>query len=141
MLDETERIGLVHTVSNVARGIGYICNCCGCCCGLLRGINEWGIAHSVAQANYFAEIDPGTCSGCGVCEERCQVDAVAVGTDGIAVVSREACVGCGLCVTGCPEEAARLHRKPDDEIVPPPATFDAWERLRLRARGVDAAQG
>ena len=58
VLDEAERVGLVHTVSNVASGIGYVCNCCGCCCGLLRGINEWGIEHSVAQANYFAEIDP-----------------------------------------------------------------------------------
>ena len=51
-LDEAERVGLVHTVSNVASGIGYVCNCCGCCCGLLRGINDWGVEHSVAQANY-----------------------------------------------------------------------------------------
>ena len=29
-----------------------------------------------------------------------------------------------------------LRRKPEDEIVPPPATFGAWERQRLRARGV-----
>ncbi len=103
MLDEAERVGLVHTVSNVASGIGYVCNCCGCCCGLLRGINEWGIEHSVAQANYFAEIDPLTCTACGTCEERCQVDAIAVSDDGVRVVRRESCIGCGLCVTGCPD--------------------------------------
>lgn len=138
VLDEAERVGLVHTVSNVASGIGYVCNCCGCCCGLLRGINEWGIEHSVAQANYVAEIDPLTCTACGACEERCQVDAVAVNDDGVRVVHRESCIGCGLCVTGCPAEAARLRRKPDDEVVAPPATRGAWERVRLRGRDVGA---
>jgi ferredoxin len=95
-LDEAERVGLVHTVSNVARGIGYVCNCCGCCCGLLRGITEWGIEHSVAQANYFAEIDPATCTACGECEERCQVHAIDATVDGPRVVRRESCIGCGL---------------------------------------------
>jgi len=136
VLDEAERVGLVHTVSNVASGIGYVCNCCGCCCGLLRGINEWGIEHSVAQANYFAEIDPLTCTACGTCEERCQVDAIAVKDDGVRVVRRESCIGCGLCVTGCPDEAARLRRMPEDEIVAPPATRGAWERARLKGRGL-----
>jgi electron transport complex protein RnfB len=134
VLDEAERIGLVHTVSNVASGIGYVCNCCGCCCGLLRGINDWGIEHSVAQANYYAEIDPGTCTACGTCEERCQVGAIVEAADGVRVVERGRCIGCGLCVTGCPSESARLRSKPDDEIVPPPATFGVWDRRRLQAR-------
>ena len=140
VLDEAERVGLVHTVSNVASGIGYVCNCCGCCCGLLRGITEWGIEHSVAQANYFAEIDPEACDACGTCEERCQVDAIAEREDGVRTVRREACIGCGLCVTGCPSEAARLRRKPDDEIVAPPATRGAWERVRSRARAAGEAR-
>ncbi len=138
-LDEAERIGLVHTVSNVAAGIGYVCNCCGCCCGLLRGINDWGIAQSVAQANYYAEIDAETCTACGTCQERCQVGAIAAADDGVRVVERERCIGCGLCVTGCPDEAANLRRKPEDEIVPPPATFGTWERRRLAARGTTRA--
>jgi Na+-translocating ferredoxin:NAD+ oxidoreductase RNF subunit RnfB len=138
-LDEAERIGLVHTVSNMASGIGYVCNCCGCCCGLLRGINDWGIEHSVAQANYYAEIDPETCTACGTCQERCQVAAVAERDDGARVVRRERCIGCGLCVTACPSESARLRRKAEDEIVPPPATFATWERQRLRARNAGTA--
>ncbi|RPH75571.1 hypothetical protein EHM76_01355, partial [bacterium] len=67
VLEQTEEIGLVHTVSNVIQGVGYVCNCCGCCCGLLRGITDWGIEKSVAYANYFAAVDAGVCSGCGVC--------------------------------------------------------------------------
>lgn len=133
-LDKAEEMGLVHTVSNVMKGIGYVCNCCGCCCGILRGITDWGVENSVAQANYFATIDPDKCKGCGVCVKRCQVNAIAE-KDGVAVVDRKRCIGCGLCVTGCPNEVARLQRKPDSEIINPPADFAAWERERLVNRG------
>ena len=137
LLVQTEEIGLVHTVNNVAQGIGYVCNCCGCCCGILRGITDWGIEQSVAQANYLAVIDEEACSGCEVCVERCQVDAVTV-SDDVAVVDRGKCIGCGLCVTGCPSEAATLERKPEDQIVHPPADFSAWEAARRTHRGLDA---
>jgi electron transport complex protein RnfB len=135
LLDRCEEIGLVHTVSNVIEGLWYVCNCCGCCCGILRGITDWGIANSVAYANYFATIDPVLCGGCGTCRERCQVHAIAE-QDGVSVVDRERCIGCGLCVTGCPNEAARLERKPEAEIVAPPVDFAEWERQRLHNRGL-----
>ena len=134
-LDEVEEIGLVHTVSNVMQGVGYVCNCCGCCCDLLRGITEWGIEHSVAQADYYAVIDPEECTACAICERRCQVKAIAE-AEGTYLVERDRCIGCGLCVTGCPSEAIQLHLKPPEEIVPPPIDFAAWERQRLRDRGL-----
>jgi Na+-translocating ferredoxin:NAD+ oxidoreductase subunit B len=135
-LDRAEQIGLVHTVSNATDGAGYVCNCCGCCCGLLRGITEWGIEHSVAQANYFAVIDPGACSNCGTCGERCQVKAIAPTDDGAPAIDLALCIGCGLCVTGCTNDAVELRRKPEGEIVAPPIDFAAWERERLRSRGL-----
>ena len=134
-LDKAEELGLVHTVSNVMKGIGYVCNCCGCCCGLLRGITDWGIENSVAFANYLARIDPQECAGCGTCIDRCQVHAIRE-ANGVSVVDRTKCIGCGLCVTGCPNGAARLEKKPDTEIVSPPADFEAWERERLQGRGL-----
>ena len=135
LLARTEEIGLVHTVSNVVDGVSYICNCCGCCCGVMRGITDWGIENSVAYANYYAVIDPVLCGGCGTCIERCQVGAINE-QDGISVVSREKCIGCGLCVSGCPNDAARLERKPLAEIVQPPADFATWEQARLLDRGL-----
>jgi electron transport complex protein RnfB len=134
-LDEIEKIGLVHTVSNVAEGVGYVCNCCGCCCGLLRGINEWGIDDSVAQANYYAEIDPDSCTACAVCLDRCQVGAIAE-NDGTYVVDRRRCIGCGLCVTGCASGAATLRPRPPEEMLVPPPDFAAWEQQRLHVRGL-----
>ena len=135
VLDKTEQIGLVHTVSNVADGVYYVCNCCGCCCGILRGITEFGIEKSVAAANYYSFIDPDKCEGCGICITRCQVHAVS-SKNGISVVTRDKCIGCGLCVTGCPSNVARLEKKAENEIVNPPENFAAWEHARLVNRGL-----
>ncbi len=146
-LDKAEEIGLVHTVSNVAKGINYVCNCCGCCCGILRGITQFGVLESVAHANYRAEVDAAACTGCGVCTARCQVGAITLKDVGVAngvagavagvvaVVDAERCIGCGLCVTGCPDGAATLHLKPEEEIVHPPADFGTWEAERIQRRG------
>ena len=134
ILDEAEEAGLVHTVSNVVEGVSYVCNCCGCCCGILQGITKPGLAGSVAFANYLASIDPEECTGCGTCVERCQVGAIEQ-RDSVSVVVSGKCIGCGLCVTGCPQRAVRLRRKPDAALVTPPVDFEAWERERLRNRG------
>jgi len=137
ILDDAEKVGLVHTVSNFIKGVSYVCNCCGCCCGVLRGVTEYGIKESVARANYLASIDPSLCNGCGICAERCQIGAIAE-RDGAYAVKAEACIGCGLCVTGCALEAATLARRADAEEVLPPADFDAWQKARLKNRGLSA---
>ncbi len=135
LINKTEEIGLVHTVSNNVKDVSYICNCCGCCCGILRGITEWGIEKSVAKANYYANADPNTCTGCEICINRCQVGAVSI--DGaVATVNLDRCIGCGLCVTGCPDEAIHLLRRPDAELVHPPSDFMAWEDARLHNRSL-----
>jgi hypothetical protein len=96
ILRQAEEAALVHTVSNVAAGVSYVCNCCGCCCGILRGITAHGLEHSVAAANYRASVDEQACTGCAVCEERCQVGAIRL--HGSIAASIMACIGCGLCV-------------------------------------------
>ena len=137
LLDKAEKVGLVHTVSNVMQGIGYVCNCCSCCCAILRGITEYGIENSVARAGYYAVIDPDECLSCGTCVERCHVRAISE-QDGVSVVDQTHCIGCGLCVTGCPNDAARLQRRPDAEIIHPPLDYAAWEHERLVKRGLAA---
>ncbi|NCQ27493.1 MAG: hypothetical protein COZ06_23740 [Armatimonadetes bacterium CG_4_10_14_3_um_filter_66_18] len=69
------------------------------------------------------------------CIEWCQVSAIAE-QDGVAVVCRERCLGCGLCVTACPTGAGTLQPIPAADALPPPADFAAWERERLRNRGI-----
>jgi len=134
VLDQAEEIGLVHTVSNVATGLFYVCNCCGCCCYILRGITQFGIEHSVAKANYYAVVDAEQCDGCGICEDRCQVNACSVAD--VATIDLAKCIGCGLCITGCPSEAVKLNLRADAAIIPPPDNYRLWEQERLRNRGL-----
>ncbi len=139
VLDQAEKAGLVHLTSNVKEGHFYICNCCGCCCGVLRSMNKWGI-HDGTNSHYVARIDAEACIGCGLCaDERCQVEAIREADDVFQVI-REKCIGCGLCVTTCPEEAIALVRKPAEEIVAPPENETLWFRERGRLRGVDFSQ-
>ncbi|MEI6724959.1 MAG: 4Fe-4S binding protein [Actinomycetes bacterium] len=132
LLDEADRLGLVHVATNVAGGWEFICHCCGCCCQFLRALTEWDAGTSVVS-NYRAVVDAAACSGCGTCVERCQVEAIALGTD-VAVVDAGRCIGCGVCVTGCPDEAVTLERLPEARITPPPADLEAWGEERLRKR-------
>jgi NAD-dependent dihydropyrimidine dehydrogenase PreA subunit len=136
ILKKSEEAGLVHLTSNIEKGHYYICNCCGCCCGVLRGINELGISGGV-NANYYAEINTDECVSCGVCaDERCQVHAIEE-SDDVYRVLRDKCIGCGLCVSTCPSNAISLIRKNPDDIVMPPVDENDWYRRRSRMRGVD----
>ena len=138
VLNKAEEAGLVHLTWNVEQGHYFICNCCGCCCGVLRGINDLAInASDVINSYYYAEIDADTCVACGTCkDERCQVNAIEEGDDAYRVI-REKCIGCGLCVTTCSSEAMKLLRKQPQEIVPPPKDEMDWFEKRGRERGVD----
>jgi Na+-translocating ferredoxin:NAD+ oxidoreductase subunit B len=138
LLKMTEEEGLVHLTYNVQGGHFFICNCCGCCCGVLRSINELGIpASKVINSHYYAEIDPEKCLSCGICaDERCQVKAIEEG-EGAYRIDPEQCIGCGLCVSTCSGEAISLIHKGLDQIVAPPINEDAWFEERGRRRGVD----
>ena len=94
--------GLVHTVSNDQRGSSYICNCCTCSCGILRGISELGIANAVAHSAFVNTVDEDLCIACEDCLEYCQFDALSM--DLVAQVDQLRCVGCGACVQACPED-------------------------------------
>ncbi len=132
LLAKAAEQGLVHSVSN-NQEVGYVCNCCGCCCALLRGINEWGIEESVAYANYYAVLNEEKCTECGLCVRRCQVNAIER-DEGLPTVVCERCIGCGVCVTGCRAGALRMQLKPESEIVAPPIDYATWEGLRETER-------
>lgn len=138
ILRQAEEAGLVHLARNVVNGQDFICNCCGCCCGVLRVINEWQLdASEIIRSNYYAVIDADLCSGCGICaDERCQVGAVRETDEGYRVTETQ-CIGCGLCVSACPEEAVTLVARAADDQVIPPQDEDEWFDMRARSRGVD----
>jgi NAD-dependent dihydropyrimidine dehydrogenase PreA subunit len=109
VLQKCEKAGLVHMTWNMQDGRMFICNCCGCCCGALRTINELDIPpNRVVNSFNYAQINPNACNSCGICSnERCPVNAIEE-TNGIYRVIKEKCIGCGLCISSCPSEAIRL---------------------------------
>lgn len=139
ILDKAEAAGLVHLTSNITDGRYYICNCCGCCCGVLRAITEYGINGAV-NAHYYAEIDAETCESCGICaDERCQIQSITE-DDGAYRVLTEKCIGCGLCISTCPADAIRLVRKEAGQCMEPPSDEAEWFRVRGANRGVDFSE-
>jgi NAD-dependent dihydropyrimidine dehydrogenase PreA subunit len=136
ILQDAEEAGLVHMTSNVQDGQFYICNCCGCCCGVLRSINELGVKNAI-HSNYYAVIDPDLCDNCGLCaSDRCQIEAIREGDTAYEII-KDKCIGCGLCITTCPAEAIRLERKPDNECITPPTDEEEWYKKRADSRGID----
>ncbi len=135
VLREAGEAGLIHSSGNYRRGIHYICNCCTCCCGVMRGMSEFGIQDAVARSGFRAVVDAGLCVNCGTCLNRCQFGALSL-ADGAAEVEPERCTGCGLCVTTCSVEALRLERAPQAEGQRPPATILHWMRDRAASRGI-----
>jgi ferredoxin len=124
--------GLVHSVSNNQKGVHYICNCCTCSCGILRGMSNLGISNVVAQSAYVNKVDEILCSGCEDCVRMCQFDALHV--DGGAVVDQIRCVGCGVCVLACSTGALGLVRRPEGDILAIPSSLSDWGTQRAANR-------
>ncbi|MFZ5644827.1 MAG: ATP-binding protein [Bacillota bacterium] len=131
VLKRSEEAGLVHTGSNMADRLVFVCNCCSCCCHFLRLITEHNYTGGLAKSSYIASLETSDCSGCGVCAgERCPVKAIAM-VNGFAELSPEKCIGCGLCSTTCPIGALKLTKRENYQV--PPAT--AGELVKLIVSG------
>ena len=139
ILKEAEDAGLVHLTLNSQQEHFFICNCCGCCCGVLRAINELGI-HDSVNTYYYAQIDPDLCTQCGICkDERCQVFAIEEGEDTYTVDAKR-CIGCGLCISTCPAGAISLIRKPNEQLDETPVDEQDWFVQRGERQGLDMSQ-
>jgi len=113
LLDMGEEKGLVLNVGN-AKDIDFICMCCHCCCVLLKMLKLGGKPGDQVQSSFYAAIDAETCTACGTCAERCQINAVIEGDT--VEIDATRCIGCGVCVSTCPEEAITLIAKPESDI-------------------------
>jgi Na+-translocating ferredoxin:NAD+ oxidoreductase subunit B len=124
--------GLVHTVSNNQIDVWYICSCCTCSCGILRGLSEFGIAGVAASSAYVNQVDPDACIQCGDCLERCQFNALAL-NDRLHI-NKERCVGCGVCTLACPSSALSLILR--ERQSAPPISEQEWLEIRTRHRAL-----
>jgi ferredoxin len=144
-LKKASDAGLVHSVSNNMEADSfidhYICNCCTCSCGILRGIAETGISNVITRSTFVNVVDPELCTACGDCVEYCQFDALSLTPEDLYIqINQTKCVGCGVCVPKCPDEALSMIRRPEEEILPVPPTHEDWLAERAMARGLDLSE-
>ena len=123
IMKKSEDDGLVHKAfhphSDILKDETSICNCCKCCCGTL----EWwrgGMTAMINSTNYLSSVDEDLCTGCGICVEKCPVEAIHLNSENIATVSENICIGCGICAHYCPENAVILKEGMRRVYVPPP---------------------
>jgi Na+-translocating ferredoxin:NAD+ oxidoreductase subunit B len=130
ILQNNQDDGLILQPSN-SQTLDFLCSCCGCCCGILKVHKYIPNPASHWASNFYAEVDSGLCSGCGSCEERCQVAALKFDENRETVlIDLKRCLGCGLCVEACPADAIELRKK-IPEVVPPLTMEDTMEVIML----------
>ena len=111
IIDKAERAGLVHQyTNNKDRYMDFLCNCCGCHCGMLNGVIHSSSPSITANAKWVIRIDDDNCTGCGICIDRCWMNALKI-EGNMAVCDDNRCIGCGLCIYVCPSDALKLIRR------------------------------
>ena len=134
LLYQTEEEGLIHNSMNFQVGHHYICNCCSCCCGIIRGLTEWDQPNAFVNSEYQIYVDEELCIACGDCVDRCHFHALEV--DDTCIVDLQKCVGCGVCAVVCEEGALGLV-SPDIPVSEPPQNIKDWMTKKAMARRVD----
>lgn len=129
-----EADGLVCQPSNT-RKVDFVCSCCGCCCGMLRVQKMLPRPVDFWATNYYASVNAELCSGCGICIERCQVEALAVDDrSGTSFVNLNRCIGCGNCIVTCPTGAMSLVGK-ENETAPPQDSEGLYDLIMAHKKG------
>ena len=132
-VDKSECLELLHKAyeqnlaqfgENVQHDVGFICNCCPCCCEAMIAAQRFGHDHPVHTSNFIARVGE-NCSGCGVCINTCPVKILSLQPekqDGTgrkhAVIDEDLCLGCGVCVRNCRVGALTMQPREKRVITP-----------------------
>ena len=124
ILNQNEKDGLILMPTSL-QDPQFVCSCCACCCGILEMVNAMPRSVDFVESNYRAILKPETCTGCGRCKKRCQMQAIRFDDDKAVAIDERKCIGCGLCVPTCKANSLSMVRK-DKEFVPPKDIEDLY---------------
>jgi len=126
ILQKAREHNLIQFGENVQERVGFICNCCGCCCEALIAARKFGFLNPVHTTNFIPEIIEDKCSGCRKCASVCPVEAMTL----VAVINSRKperkkaklneiqCLGCGVCLRACRVDALKLAPRRKRLITP-----------------------
>ncbi len=75
-LEKAHSYNLVQFGENVQKKVGFVCNCCGCCCEAMTAAKDFGHLHPINTSNFIPRIDLLQCNGCGLCIKKCPVNSI-----------------------------------------------------------------
>ncbi len=137
ILEECKQAGLAQIGDNVQQNVGFICNCCGCCCGMFQAMKTFNMSHAVVSSNWIMKVDEDECSGCGLCAKVCPIEAISMqdapkkgAGRKQAYCEEELCLGCGVCVAACKKNAIGMKSRPKRVFVPE-TTFDRMVNMAI----------
>jgi ferredoxin len=124
VVENCEKVGVVHITANTRAVVSLLCNCCNDCCAAMKRFyrcppdgRDW-----FRPSRYLAVINETLCKGCGTCVKRCFFDAITIKKNAAAepkaVIDATLCKGCGNCGITCPCGVIELKCVRSVEHVP-----------------------
>jgi len=110
IIKEAEKKGLVHQAMNIKKSIAYICQCCPCCCSILKPVHDLRDKNIMGVTNFIPQIDQEVCTECGTCIKKCPMETISKLDNNKIEINLDACIGCGVCASNCPQGAISLKK-------------------------------
>lgn len=132
VVQRSKELKLVFSVDNVQKQPAFLCHCCGCCCGILEGINRHGYPNAIVSSTVVPHVDMEACNGCQKCARACHVSAISLVPQARTASSKRmfeprieesTCIGCGVCSLVCDPDAITM-RKREQHVIHPETTFE-----------------
>lgn len=127
IIDMADEHNLTHITDNIRYKPSFICNCCGCCCEIMHGV-QMGYYEGVGKTDFIATIDPVKCDYCGDCFTACNVKAIGLAKNGVKLKGKDRysavrdniCLGCAACITSCKNDAISMIARENSTQPPIP---------------------